>query len=68
MLKPIRKLDPANCSYRVTFQTQQEFEDRTKVLQHMQKHLKAEKVEMDGRDSNVYLTTMQTADGLWMLW
>jgi hypothetical protein len=32
------------------------------------KKLKNEKVEMTGRESEIYLTTMQTADGLWMLW
>lgn len=32
------------------------------------KRLKKEKVEMEGRESEIFLTTLETADGLWMLW
>lgn len=32
------------------------------------KKMKRDKVEMEGRESEIYLTTLETADGLWMLW
>jgi len=32
------------------------------------KRLKSEKVEMEGRESEIFLTKMETSEGLWMLW
>jgi len=32
------------------------------------KRLKSDKIEMDGRESEIFLTKMETSEGLWMLW
>lgn len=34
----------------------------------MQRSCKAEKIELNGRHSEVFVSTMKTSDGMWMLW
>jgi hypothetical protein len=55
-------------SYNVSYEKNRAFKDRNDIKAHILKTITPEKVELDNRDSEIYMYKLCTSEAVYILW
>jgi hypothetical protein len=68
MLRPVKQNQACKMSYNVSYEKHRRFKDRNDIKAHILKTVDPEKVELDGRDSEIYMYKLCTSEAVYILW
>jgi hypothetical protein len=68
MLRPVRQNQLSKMSYNVSYEKNRAFKDRNDIKAHILKTITPEKVELDNRDSEIYMYKLCTSEAVYILW
>jgi hypothetical protein len=68
LLNPVRQNQACKMSYNITYEKHRPFKDRNEITAHILRNVKSEKVELDGRDSEIYMYKLCTSEAVYLLW